>query len=68
LAGVQIQIQLENTNARLTKRTKLPAPRMLLNQRANLGFAHPVFACDARNLELRGCRRNVRDRALIRKK
>jgi hypothetical protein len=38
MGGVQIQIQFQNTHARLAKKAKLPAQCVLLNQHTNVRF------------------------------
>ena len=60
VGGVEIQIQLEDVDARLADETKIASGRMLGDEMPHICFVHSTFMRDTRNLKFGSGRRDVR--------
>jgi hypothetical protein len=56
VSRIQIEVELQNANARFAKKTELPRERVFRDELTNVGLGYAAFADDARNLKFRRCR------------
>ena len=60
MGSAEIEIEFEDVDARLTKKTELATERMFLDEREHVLFAHVPFKRNPGDLKRRSGRRDIR--------